>query len=102
MEAQKYAKDLKKGDLIIIAYQNYLQAAIYLDDKGRGNPRFHQLNTNLIWMKQNYKERGKLYKDYIIRPTNHIIAKLSPNALSDEEMEKYLDLKDFLTEIGEI
>lgn len=102
METQKYAKDLQKGDLIIIAFQNYLCAAIYLDDKGQGNPRFHRLDVNLPYMRGRVAGGKKPYKDYIIRPTDRIIAKLSPDALSDAELEKYLDLKDFLTEIGEI
>lgn len=100
MDKQKYAKTLEKGDLILVAYNNYLSHAIYAGDGGRGNPQFYYLAGDLSWQRGRIRDGKKPYKGYIIRPGDRVVAKLSPDELGDEDLAVYEEFKELLTQNG--
>jgi len=96
----KYCKDLQKGDLIGVAYNNYIYPAIY---KGMGsvqNPNFW-----FIWGVLNNKNTtsGKVYTSYINR-TDRVnsspIVKLNIEQLEGQDILNYREAIDYLKEKG--
>ena len=90
---------LEKGDLIGVAYNNYIHAAIYIGEGRAKNPQFYRLNTDLIeWL-----ERGQIpYASFINREARMDfygccpIVKVSVDCLPEEQQKLYVKIKDLL------
>ncbi len=90
---------LEKGDLIGVAYNNYIWPAVYVGGPA-GNAHFYRLMPHYIEILQ----RGQIpHVDYIARSSmsgdSHgrtPIVKVSADCLSTEQQEIYIRLRDLL------
>lgn len=92
-----YCKDLKKGDLILVAYGNTMLPAIFLEIGLRQNPRFYIVSPYKL---DSLKKYGKIYKDYITRNPINAIAKISEEQLSDSIRLQYEEFSNLLMKHG--
>lgn len=96
----KYCKDLQKGDLIGVSYNNYIYPAIFKGLGSAKNPNFW-----FIYSVLRYKNTttGKVYTSYINR-TDRVnsspIVKLNPEQLEGQEQLDYLEVIDYLKQKG--
>lgn len=96
----KYCKDLQKGDLIGVSYNNYIYLAIYKGLGSRGNPNFWFIYGVLAYKNTT---TGKVYTSYINRadrPLSSPIVKLNPEQLEGQEQLDYLEVIDYLKQKG--
>lgn len=95
-----YCKDLNKGDLIFVSYNNLLLPAIFLDIGLRKNPRFYIISDSRL---RNFKERGHLYRDYITRQSwEKSIVKVRPEDVNDSIRGIYDEFINLLQEKGKL
>lgn len=91
----RFGKTLKKGDCIVVAYNNYLWPAIFLEYGPKGNARY------ILFIRKKFIEKDpnkKVYIDYMTRKAEKTIAKISISDLSDEYYEDYLFLSNYIKE----
>lgn len=96
MTKQIYAEGLKAGDLILISYNNYLHAGVYLGESKKNNPLFIGLWRNTDSLENILEKGGGIYKNYIIRGGENILAKISEEGVSAHIKEKYNKVLDLL------
>lgn len=98
MRQQKMAYNLRKGDLIAVAYNNYMFPAIYLDEGKTGCPRFVMIKNQegINWMETFLKEKGRVYKEYMVREGENIIVRIYEKDMSPEQRDRYLKTSDLL------
>lgn len=107
MNTRRFSKDLKAGDLIVISYGNYLRHAIWSGIGKSGTSQFYLLPwyDGNSWKNDhrvvNRISTGKKpLKDYMIRPPDTCIAKLSPDLLDDQDRENYTEMVALLLKHG--
>jgi len=96
----KYCKDLQKGDLIGVAYNNYIILAIYKGLGSAENPNFWFI-YGVLRCKNTIT--GKVYTSYINRtdrPLSSPIVKLNPEQLEGQEQLDYLEAINYLKQKG--
>jgi len=105
----KYGRDLEKGDLIGVAYSNYIYLAIFNEFSPKGNPRFWTFFSmrNRRNRENNLQRPLKIYTDYISRPIesrkSSAIVKIPVDFLTDEEDQlDYLEFTSILKQNGKI
>lgn len=95
-----YCKDLKAGDLLMIAYSNRLYPAIFLDVGLRKNPRFYLMDRGRI---DYLKQSGIIYRDYLTRGNwEKSIAKVNLNDMDDSVRDMYDEFINLLKEKGKL
>lgn len=95
-----YCKDLKAGDLIIVAYSNKLYPAIFLDIGFRQNPRFYLINRGRI---DSLRQGNGIYRDYLSRDNwQKSIVKVNPNDMDDSVRYMYDEFLNLLQEKGKL
>lgn len=99
----KYGRNLVKGDLIGVAYNNYIWPAIYAGQGSKNNSNFW-LVTQIL----NAKRAGQIpiYKGYIMRHdtmNSSPIVKINPADLTNiKDQQDYLEASQFLKQNGYI
>lgn len=94
-------RTLKSGDLIVIAYSNRLQLAIYKKMGTRNNPQFYFVGHRwLAHYGNNIVNKRKVYCSYINRLADGSIAKVDPSELNPAEYDFYRDTLKLLKENG--
>lgn len=97
MEKQQYAQTLCPGDLIVVAYNNYLWPAIFIKYNKNNVPNYFLFNIPKLQYIENSFLRGQRpYVDYISRKGNTAIAKIAEEELSDEKRDIYYKMFDLL------
>lgn len=95
-----YCKDLKAGDLIMVAYSNKMHPAVFSSVGIRKNPRFYIISDSRL---RNFKERGYLYRDYLTRDNwQKSIVKVNPNDMDDSVRHMYDEFLNLLQEKGKL
>lgn len=101
MKQQIMAKNLAKGDLIVVPYSNYLHPAIFYGYGSSGNFQFLLLNSyrtnNLEGVEKRLASGKKPYIDFINRWQENCIARIYEQDLTPELLEKYHKLYDLLS-----
>lgn len=82
----RYTGEIVKGDLVAIAYYNYMTLAIYIGRGKEGTFQYYELNHIINVEDQNLP---KLTKSYVNSPHTTRIMKVLPEALSMERKEEY-------------
>lgn len=96
---QEFARTLKKGDVIVVPYQNRLYPGIFLDFGPKGNLRYYLLRK-FEYFEKYFNLGKKPYADYLSRVGSNIVAKVSPSELSDSYQQQLCQLRDALIEKG--
>lgn len=82
--------DLKTGDFIIIAVENYLDVGFYLGRGPTGTMQYYSVITLSDWFSST-KER-KPRKSYVNSPHNYRVAKYHPECIENPAFTKmYID-----------
>lgn len=99
----RYGRDLERGDLIGVAYSNYIYLAIFNEFSPKGNPRFWTFYSmrNRRNRETQLQRSLKIYTDYISRPTERreasAIVKIPIDSLTDEQDQlDYLEFSSIL------
>lgn len=82
----RYTGEIVKGDLVAIAYNNYMILAIYVGRGLGGTFQYYDLNYIINVEDQNLP---KLTKGYVNAPHTTRIMKVLPEALNMERKEEY-------------
>lgn len=94
---------LQKGDLIGVAYNNYIWPAVYLTDECQSTAQFFLINDYRL---EKLRHGRLIYKDYINRGKNHSnkypIVKIDLNSLSDKDKVMYEETKILLHKNGQL
>lgn len=86
----EYSGQLKKGDLIIVSYDNRMVLAIYLGRGQGGSVQYYNLGLLYHWyMKELNGNPPRPYKDYINSPRPDRISKYSRDLLEGDWIEIY-------------
>lgn len=99
----RYGRDLKKGDLIGVCYNNYIRLGIYNKQASKGNTNFWLLKSVLNWKNSS---SGKIYTDFINRTDKYYgspIVKIAVDQLTNEnDQQDYLEASSYLKQKGYI
>lgn len=92
MEIIDKIKELKHGDLILVAYTNACQPAIFVQYTGVSVQYFPIYSYNL----NRLKEDKKPYKSYINSINRYRIVKIDESQLYPKDLELYQEIKKYL------
>lgn len=94
--------ELNPGDLIGVAYNNYIWPAIFFKEGSKKNANFG-LVIHILFSKNSGTK--KLYSNHINRTDRNNsapIVKISSGDLNEQDRKDYLEALNYLTEIGKI
>ena len=95
-----YCKDLKDGDLIMVAYSNRMHPAVFSSVGIRQNPRFYLMSQGKI---DYLRQHGTIYRDYLTRDNwQKSIVKVNPNDMDDSVRHMYDEFINLLQEKGKL
>lgn len=88
-----WSEDIKIGDLIILAENNFLSVGIYAGRGPTQTVQYFSLSSLAFWLKRGSK---KCWKNYINSYYTSRVSKFSPETLTEEWKEVYYTAKEKL------
>jgi hypothetical protein len=86
---------IRKGDLVAIAYDNYMVLAIYIGRGKTGTVQYYSLYSLNNFYKEN-RNLDNYSKSYVNAPHESRVIKVNVNDLSDFTLEQYNEVMIYL------